>query len=74
MVTESPPRKMPQPTLSRQAQSTDCQQIDREEYVRLLTSTKTLVRADDPASLTRGLFDPDTGIRYVIPEGSVFKN
>lgn len=73
MVTESPSRPKPQPSLPRQAASTDCRIIDREEYCRLAISNQSLVRSDDAANSTRGLFDPVTGIRYAIAEGNLFK-
>ena len=73
MVTESPSRPKLLTSLPRQAANTDCRLVDREEYCRLAISNQSLVRCDDPASSTRGLFDPVTGVRYAITEGNLFK-
>ena len=73
MVTESPSRPKLPSSLPRQVANPDCRFVDREEYCRLAISNQTLVRWDDAASSTRGLFDPATGIRYAIAEGTLFK-
>jgi hypothetical protein len=44
------------------------QYVDVDEFCRLSTSRKRLVRADDSGGTIRGLFDPDTQIRYLICE------
>lgn len=36
------------------------------EFVSLAISRRKLVRADEPGSTVRGLFEPDTGNRYLI--------
>lgn len=72
MVTESPSRKRIPLSLPRQAETTDCIFVDRDEYCELAISNQSLIRWDDPANCIRGLFDPATGIRYAIAEGNLF--
>jgi hypothetical protein len=36
------------------------------EFVRLATSRRKLLRADEPRLGVRGLVDPQTGVRYLI--------
>lgn len=73
MVTETPSRPKPQSSLPCPTAGLDCRFIDREEYCRLAISNQSLVRWDDAANSTRGLFDPVSGIRYAIAEGNLFK-
>jgi hypothetical protein len=46
--------------------------VEREEFFRLLLSTRKLTRADEPAKSVRGLLDETTGARFLIEVDSLF--
>jgi hypothetical protein len=42
--------------------------IQRDEYCRLLVCSKKMIRSDEPALGLRGLFDVQTGNRFLIEQ------
>lgn len=42
--------------------------VEADVYCRLITSRRRLLRMDDPARGLRGVFEPNTRIRYVVEE------
>jgi hypothetical protein len=46
--------------------------VQREEFCRLLLSTRRLVRSDEPRLRMRGLMDLDTGARFCIEQEKLF--
>lgn len=42
--------------------------VERDEFCRLLLSTRRLVRSDEPRLRFRGLMDLDTGERFLIEQ------
>ena len=46
--------------------------VPREEFCRLLLSTRRLVRSDEPRLRMRGLMDLDTGDRFCIEQEKLF--
>jgi hypothetical protein len=50
----------------------DLKFVHRDEFCRLLLSTKKLVRSDEPAVCIRGLLDVESGERYLIEQEELF--
>lgn len=50
-----------------------CKFVDVEEFCNLAVSRRSLVRCDEAESPMRGLFDPQTGIKYLIEEAALFQ-
>lgn len=46
----------------------ETQFVEAEVYCRLVTSRRSLERMDDPGRGLRGVFDPNTGVHYVVEE------
>jgi len=46
--------------------------VQREEFCRLLLSSRRLVRSDEPRLRMRGLVDLDTGDRFFIEQEKLF--
>jgi len=46
--------------------------VQREEFCRLLLSTRRMVRSDEPDVHVRGLLDVDTGARFLIEQEKLF--
>jgi hypothetical protein len=46
--------------------------VDRDEFVRLLVSSKNLTRVDEDTSGLRGLFDVDANCTFLIDEDELF--
>lgn len=46
--------------------------VQREEFCRLLLSTRRLVRSDEPDINVRGLLDTETGDRFLIEQEKLF--
>ena len=46
--------------------------VQREEYCRLLLSTRRMVRSDEPSLHARGLLDTETGMRFLIEQDQLF--
>jgi hypothetical protein len=46
--------------------------VQREEFCRLLLSTRHLVRSDEPDLNVRGLLDTETGTRFLIEQEKLF--
>lgn len=46
--------------------------VQREEFCRLLLSSRRLVRSDEPRLRMRGLMDLDTGDRFFIEQEKLF--
>lgn len=46
--------------------------VQREEFCRLLLSTRRLIRSDEPRLKMRGLMDLETGDRYLIEQEKLF--
>ena len=42
--------------------------VQRDEFCRLLLSSRKLVRADEPGGCVRGLLDVTTGTRFLIEQ------
>ena len=49
-------------------ESTKLDFVQRDEFCKLLLSSKKLVRADEPRASVRGLLDVETGKRYLIEQ------
>lgn len=47
--------------------------VDADEFCSLAISSRNLQRSDDAGAALRGLFEVDTGIRYVIEERRLFE-
>lgn len=45
--------------------------VEPEEFVRLALSRDVLIRSDDPVHGVRGLYDPATGITFVVEQDRV---
>ena len=46
--------------------------VQREEFCRLLLSTRRMVRSDEPDVHVRGLKDIETGTRFLIEQEKLF--
>jgi len=46
--------------------------VHRDEFCKLLLSSKKLVRSDEPRASLRGLLDLETGMRYLIEQENLF--
>jgi len=46
--------------------------VQREEFCRLLLSTRRMVRSDEPDLNVRGLLDMETGTRFLIEQEKLF--
>jgi len=46
--------------------------VQRDEFCRLLLSTKRMVRSDEPRVQIRGLLDMETGTRFLIEQEKLF--
>jgi len=46
--------------------------VQREEFCRLLLSTRRMVRSDEPDLRVRGLLDTETGTRFLIEQEKLF--
>jgi hypothetical protein len=46
--------------------------VQRDEFCRLLLSSRRLVRSDEPRLKMRGLMDLDTGDRFFIEQEKLF--
>ena len=46
--------------------------VQREEFCRLLLSTRRMVRSDEPDLNVRGLLDTETGTRFLIEQEKLF--
>jgi hypothetical protein len=46
--------------------------VQREEFCRLLLSTRRMVRSDEPDLNVRGLLDTETGARFLIQQEKLF--
>jgi hypothetical protein len=46
--------------------------VQRDEFCRLLLSSRRLVRSDEPRLRARGLKDVDTGARFLIEQEKLF--
>jgi hypothetical protein len=42
--------------------------VEVEEFCRLLTSNRQLVRLDQPQAMLRGLYDPEQGLQFMVEE------
>lgn len=62
--------RAPAPTAS-EGNATRYQFVEPEEFVRLAVSRDVLVRSDDPIQGVRGLYDPVTGITFVVEQDRV---
>jgi hypothetical protein len=51
--------------------TTRYQFVEPEEFVRLALSRAVLVRSDDPVHRVRGLYDPVTGVTFVVEQDRV---
>ena len=51
----------------------ECQFVERDEYVQHAVSARRLLRADEPAARVRGLLDPTTGLRLLIEEEKLIR-
>jgi hypothetical protein len=51
-----------------QGQRMETKLIEADIYCQLATSRRTLLRSDDDAQGIRGLYDPESGVRYVCEE------
>lgn len=52
--------------------SADYTFVQRDEFCRLLLSSRRLVRSDEPRLKMRGLMDLDTGDRFFIEQEKLF--
>ena len=50
----------------------ETQRVEPETYFRLLTSRRRLVRSDDETRGLLGLFDLDSGVRFVVDAEAVW--
>jgi hypothetical protein len=46
--------------------------VERDEFCRLMLSTRRLVRSDEPRLQYRGLMDLDTGARFLIEHEELY--
>jgi len=46
--------------------------VQRDEFCKLLLSSKKLIRSDEPGASVRGLLDLETGKRYLIEQENLF--
>lgn len=53
-------------------ESSDCRFVGRDEFCRLLVSSKKLVRADQQRDGIRGLRDVQSNRRFLIEENELF--
>lgn len=42
--------------------------VEAEEFCRMMTSNRRLVRVDQPAAMLRGLYDPEQGLQFIVEE------
>ena len=42
--------------------------VEADEFCRLLTSNRQLVRVDQPEAMLRGLYDLEQGLRFIVEE------
>lgn len=42
--------------------------VEADEFCRMLTSNRQLVRVDQPEAMLRGLFDPEQGLQFMVEE------
>jgi len=42
--------------------------VEADEFFRMLTSNRQLVRVDQPQAMLRGLFDPEQGLQFIVEE------
>jgi hypothetical protein len=52
----------------------ETESIAAEVYCELLTSRRELLRSDDDALGIRGLWDPKSGIRYVVEDSKLLSH
>jgi hypothetical protein len=52
----------------------ETESIAADVYCELLTSRRTLLRSDDRARGIRGLWDPESGVRYVVEESRLLRH
>ena len=50
----------------------DCKFVNRDEFIRLLTSQENLIRADEQRTGLRGLLDVRKNFRFLIEEEELF--
>ena len=55
------------------ARDVDNVAVEGHEFFKLLLSRRTLYRSDDAARRLRGLYDPESGTRYIIHEDELFR-
>jgi hypothetical protein len=46
--------------------------VQRDEFCKLLLSSKKMIRSDEPRASVRGLLDVETGRRYLIEQENLF--
>jgi hypothetical protein len=46
--------------------------VQRDEFCKLLLSTKRMIRSDEPAVQLRGLLDMETGARFLIEQEKLY--
>ena len=64
-LSRAPVRALPEGASNRY------QFVEPEEFVRLALSRDVLVRSDDPLRGVRGLYDPATGITFMVEQDRV---
>ena len=42
--------------------------IEADEFCKMLTSNRRLVRVDQPEAMLRGLYDLEQGLRFIVEE------
>lgn len=42
--------------------------VEADEFCRMLTSNRRLVRFDQPEAMLRGLYDVEQGLRFIVEE------
>jgi hypothetical protein len=46
--------------------------VHRDEFCKLLLSSRKMIRSDEPRASVRGLLDLETGERYLIEQENLF--
>ena len=42
--------------------------VEAEEFCRMMTSNRQLVRVDRPEAMLRGLYDPEQGLQFIVED------
>jgi hypothetical protein len=68
MAMLAPPSRKTQQQRQQIMERAETRLIEADEFCRMLTSNRRLVRFDQPEAMLRGLYDLEQGLRFIVEE------